>query len=89
MRYVKNNFLDGNRQDAYDLFLQYEVNALGAYPLVDKRPLQIKALPVVLLVSAAMLVAAIIVPEGKEIHSGLANRKGDFFFFFCGLLPHF
>ncbi|KAF9954367.1 hypothetical protein BGZ70_010590 [Mortierella alpina] len=63
VRYVKNNFLDGNRQDAYDLFLQYEVNAMGAYPLVDKRPLQIKALPVVLLVSAAMLVAAIIVPE--------------------------
>ncbi|KAG0210052.1 hypothetical protein BGX28_009729 [Mortierella sp. GBA30] len=63
VRYIKNNFLDGHRQDAYDLFLQYEVDATGAYPLVDTRPLQIKALPAVLLVGVAMIFAAAIVPE--------------------------
>ncbi|KAG0062048.1 hypothetical protein BGZ90_003280 [Linnemannia elongata] len=65
VRYVKNNFLDGTRQDAYDLFLTYDVNPSGSYPLVDNRPLQIKALPVVLLVGAAMLVGSIILPENS------------------------
>ncbi|KAG0057976.1 hypothetical protein BGZ89_001691 [Linnemannia elongata] len=65
VRYVKNNFLDGTRQDAYDLFLNYDVNPSGSYPLVDNRPLQIKALPVVLLVGAAMLVGSIILPENS------------------------
>ncbi|KAG0209131.1 hypothetical protein BGX33_005829 [Mortierella sp. NVP41] len=65
VRYVKNNFLDGNRQDAYDLFLKYDVNPSGPYLLVDNRPLQIKALPVVLLVGAAMLVGSIIIPENS------------------------
>ncbi|KAG0368045.1 hypothetical protein BGX24_002973 [Mortierella sp. AD032] len=65
VRYVKNNFLDGSRQDAYDLFLKYNVNASGSYPLVDNRPLQIKALPVVLLVGAAMLAGSVILPENS------------------------
>ncbi|KAF9177286.1 hypothetical protein BGZ51_008757 [Haplosporangium sp. Z 767] len=63
VRYIKNNFLDGARQDAYDLFLLYEVDVKGSYPLVDSRPLQIKALPAIILIGVAMLLAAIILPE--------------------------
>ncbi|GJJ73572.1 phosphatidylinositol 4-phosphatase [Entomortierella parvispora] len=63
VRYLKNNFMDGHRQDAYDLFLQYEVDGKKSYPLVDTRPIQIKALPAVLVLGFAMLVAAIVVPE--------------------------
>lgn len=47
------------------MFLNYDVNPSGSYPLVDNRPLQIKALPVVLLVGAAMLVGSIILPENS------------------------
>jgi len=58
--------MDGNRQDAYDLFLQYEVDGKKSYLLADNRPIQIKALPAVLVLGFAMLVAAIIIPEGME-----------------------
>ncbi|KAF9920806.1 hypothetical protein FBU30_009270 [Linnemannia zychae] len=63
VRYIKNNFLDGTRQDAYDLFLKYDIDPTGSYPLIDKRPLQIKALPVVLLVAFAMIIGSVIIPE--------------------------
>ncbi|KAG0350434.1 hypothetical protein BG005_010051 [Podila minutissima] len=63
VRYVKNNFLDGTRQDAYDLFLMYDVNPSGSYPLVDTRPLQIKVLPLVLVLSFVMILASIVIPE--------------------------
>ncbi|KAG0049080.1 hypothetical protein BGZ83_006057 [Gryganskiella cystojenkinii] len=63
VRYVKNNFMDGNRQDAYDLFLLYDVDAKKSYALIDSRPLQIKALPALLVLSFVMILAAIIVPE--------------------------
>ncbi|KAG0001692.1 hypothetical protein BGZ79_004302 [Entomortierella chlamydospora] len=36
VRYVKNNFLDGARQDAYDLFLVYDVQEAETHPLFDK-----------------------------------------------------
>ncbi|KAI1315426.1 hypothetical protein EDD11_000814 [Mortierella claussenii] len=63
VRYIKNNFLDGNRQDAYDLFLLYDIDPSAAYPLIDKRSLQIKALPVVLLIGIVMILGALIIPE--------------------------
>ncbi|KAF9206128.1 hypothetical protein BGZ49_002955 [Haplosporangium sp. Z 27] len=63
VRYVKNNFLDGARQDAYDLFLVYDVQEADTYPHIDNRPLYIKALPLVLVVGFAMLIACVIIPE--------------------------
>ncbi|KAF9204038.1 hypothetical protein BGZ49_005750 [Haplosporangium sp. Z 27] len=63
VRYIKNNFLDGNRQDAYDLFLKYDVDPKVSYPLVDKRPLQIKLLPAVLPLGLLMILASIIFPK--------------------------
>lgn len=63
VRYIKNNFLDGNRQDAYDLFLLYDVDPSGSYPLVDTRTLQIKVLPVLALIALVMIFAAVFVPQ--------------------------
>ncbi|KAF9171742.1 hypothetical protein BGX21_005750 [Mortierella sp. AD011] len=65
VRYVKNNFLDGNRQDAYDLFLKYDVNPSGSYPLVDKRSLQIKVLPALVPLSIVMIFGSIIFPRSS------------------------
>ncbi|KAG0325403.1 hypothetical protein BGZ99_000650 [Dissophora globulifera] len=63
VRYFKNNFMDGNRQDAYDLFLLYEVDPSGSYPLIDKRSIQLKALPAVMILGIVMIIGAIITPE--------------------------
>ncbi|KAF9383427.1 hypothetical protein CPC16_008921 [Podila verticillata] len=63
VRYVKNNFMDGARQDAYDLVLNYDVHEVGVYPFVDTRPVHLKAAPMVLIVVFAMLTSALILPE--------------------------
>ncbi|KAF9179745.1 hypothetical protein BGZ51_006672 [Haplosporangium sp. Z 767] len=63
VRYVKNNFLDGARQDAYDLFLVYDVHEAGSFPLIDNRPLQVKAMPLLFIVGFAMLTTCVIIPE--------------------------
>ncbi|KAG0282616.1 hypothetical protein BGZ96_000304 [Linnemannia gamsii] len=64
VRYVKNNYLDGARQDAYDLFLGvFDLQEAGSAPIVEGQPLILKALPVVLLVCFAMLTTCAIVPE--------------------------
>ncbi|ORZ27073.1 SacI homology domain-domain-containing protein [Lobosporangium transversale] len=63
VRYIKNNFLDGSRQDAYDLFLSYDVHENGSYPLIDDRPLHFKLMPLGLIIGFAMLVSCAIIPE--------------------------
>lgn len=51
-RYVRNNFADGPRQDAFDLFLgAYSPDSTGigsAHQFADRRPLVIQAVPYVL-----------------------------------------
>ncbi|KAK4658407.1 Phosphoinositide phosphatase sac1 [Podospora pseudocomata] len=45
-RYCKNNFLDGPRQDAFDLFLGvYQPSVGGGLVFVDRRPVLIQAVP--------------------------------------------
>ncbi|GJJ73667.1 phosphatidylinositol 4-phosphatase [Entomortierella parvispora] len=63
VRYIKNNFLDGARQDAYDLFLVYDIQDASSHPFNDTRPVHLKLLPLLLLVGFAMLVSALILPE--------------------------
>ncbi|KAF9433991.1 hypothetical protein BGZ76_008718 [Entomortierella beljakovae] len=60
VRYIKNNFLDGNRQDAYDIFLKYDIDPSRSYPLVDKRPLQLKAFPALVPVGFLMIFLSLI-----------------------------
>ncbi|KAF9120801.1 hypothetical protein BGW39_011094 [Mortierella sp. 14UC] len=64
VRYIKNNYLDGARQDAYDLFLGvFDLQEAGSAPDVEPQPLILKTLPAVLLVGFAMLTTCAIVPE--------------------------
>ncbi|KAF9924153.1 hypothetical protein FBU30_005821 [Linnemannia zychae] len=64
VRYIKNNFMDGSRQDAYDLFLGvFDLQEAGSVPVVEDQPLILRALPTVLIVGFAMLTTCVIVPE--------------------------
>ena len=50
-RYARNNFLDGPRQDGFDLFLgayRPDEQAMGVQQFIDRRPLVIQAVPYVL-----------------------------------------
>lgn len=55
-RYMKNNFADGPRQDAFDLFLGTYLPSTGSqYVFTDRRPLFIQAMPYVLFFSAFLV----------------------------------
>ncbi|CAG8452119.1 9829_t:CDS:10 [Funneliformis caledonium] len=63
-RYVKNNFMDGARQDAYDLLLGNYVVKYGATsPWIDARTMQIKLAPQILLACLAFLIFLFILPS--------------------------
>ncbi|KAL2808612.1 SacI homology domain-containing protein [Aspergillus granulosus] len=61
-RYVRNNFLDGPRQDGFDIFLGTYLppeSALGNLQLfVDRRPLIIQAMPYILAAGILMIILA-------------------------------
>lgn len=60
-RYVKNNFLDGPRQDGFDVFhgIYNPSNYIGGSLLfADRRPVFIQAIPYVLAASALMILIA-------------------------------
>jgi hypothetical protein len=66
-RYVRNNFGDGPRQDAFDLFLgQYlpSTSNIGSTLLfVDRRPALIQAIPYILAASVFLILVAILTPR--------------------------
>lgn len=73
VRYVLNNFADGPRQDAFDLFLgnhlAYEtVNP----PFADLRPLSIQSIPALIFASLLMIGAATFFP--KQDNPWFVNR---------------
>ncbi|QKX62753.1 uncharacterized protein TRUGW13939_09916 [Talaromyces rugulosus] len=61
-RYVRNNFMDGPRQDGFDLFLGNYLpqnSALGSLLLyIDRRPVAIQSIPYVLAASVFMVLVA-------------------------------
>jgi hypothetical protein len=63
-RYVRNNFLDGTKQDAFDLFLGAYLppsSAVGSSSLfLDRRPILIQAVPFILAASFLMNFLAIL-----------------------------
>ncbi|KAK3785177.1 hypothetical protein RRG08_021975 [Elysia crispata] len=68
LRYIKNNFLDGNRQDAIDLFLgNYTVEESEGVTL--KSPLDLErdwkyyAVPVIFIVAFSMFVVSVLLPD--------------------------
>ncbi|XP_015908698.2 phosphatidylinositol-3-phosphatase SAC1 [Parasteatoda tepidariorum] len=68
IRYYKNNFSDGFRQDSIDLFLgNYQVDedegVSKPCPLKDKKDIKFSALPLVLLVALAMMFLSFLIPS--------------------------
>lgn len=55
-RYAKNNFMDGPKQDAFDLFLGYYLpSTSSSLVFADRRPLLIQAIPYVLAFSIFLI----------------------------------
>ncbi|TFY69019.1 hypothetical protein EVG20_g3317 [Dentipellis fragilis] len=67
MRYVRNNFFDGTRQDAFDLVTGVWVPRKGPtsalFLITDSRPLIIRAVPYVLTFSLFMVFAGLTLPR--------------------------
>ncbi|CEH13072.1 Putative phosphoinositide phosphatase [Ceraceosorus bombacis] len=63
-RYVRNNFFDGSRQDAYDLFTGAWTPRKGATG--DKRAILVRLMPYIWLLSVAVLVAAFLAPRSDD-----------------------
>lgn len=63
MRYVKNNFLDGPRQDAYDLVTgTWQPSKDSHQAFIDRRPVVTRATPYVALLSLLFLVIRFFLP---------------------------
>ncbi|CAE6466545.1 unnamed protein product [Rhizoctonia solani] len=70
MRYLKNNYFDGPRQDAFDLmtgsWAARRTPSLSAALLIDKRPLLIRSMPHVAGFSIFMILAGLTLPRTSE-----------------------
>ncbi|KAI0095261.1 SacI homology domain-containing protein [Irpex rosettiformis] len=69
MRYLKNNFFDGARQDAFDLMTGTWTPARGWSPaslVADRRPLITRAMPYVLWFSVFMIFAGLTLPRTSD-----------------------
>jgi len=69
-RYIKNNYFDGARQDAYDLFTGAWSADEGKVPHVDARAVVVRSMPYVLAFSLLMFVCTIVLPRRKDMISG-------------------
>ncbi|KAL7420895.1 Phosphoinositide phosphatase sac1 [Cryptotrichosporon argae] len=68
MRYIRNNFFDGDRQDAFDLLTGAWVAKKGGIPpLTDTRPLVMRSMPYVLAFALTMVFAAITLPRTSDL----------------------
>jgi predicted NUDIX family NTP pyrophosphohydrolase len=69
-RYIRNNFMDGPRQDAYDLFLGAYLPADAAFGgmllFVDRRPVTIQAIPYILAGSIFMILVGTFSRRGPD-----------------------
>ncbi|KAK8850705.1 hypothetical protein IAR55_004625 [Kwoniella newhampshirensis] len=67
MRYIRNNFFDGDRQDAFDILTGAWVAKRGGIPpLTDTRPLLMRAMPYVLAFALTMILAAVTLPRTSD-----------------------
>ncbi|WWC72748.1 uncharacterized protein I206_106712 [Kwoniella pini CBS 10737] len=68
MRYIRNNFFDGDRQDAFDILTGAWVAKRGGIPpLTDTRPLLMRAMPYILAFALTMILAAVTLPRTSEL----------------------
>ncbi|KAJ3011291.1 UNVERIFIED_CONTAM: Phosphatidylinositide phosphatase SAC1 [Siphonaria sp. JEL0065] len=70
IRYVKNNFFDGFRQDSFDLFLgNYQVNSLASSPFdANDKPIRFFALPAVFILSLIMILLTLLMFHYSNAH---------------------
>lgn len=73
-RYIKNNYFDGARQDAYDLFTGAWEPSKGL-PHPDQRALLVRAMPWVFLFSLVMIFASLILP--RHTAAQVASMAGE------------
>ncbi|ORY27995.1 inositol/phosphatidylinositol phosphatase [Naematelia encephala] len=67
MRYIRNNFFDGDRQDAFDILTGAWVAQKGGIPpLTDTRPLIMRSMPYVLAFALTMIFAAVTLPRSSD-----------------------
>ena len=65
IRYLKNNFTDGSRQDAYDLFVgNFEVKAGLSSPFRLERGWRVKVMPYVALFALFMVLGGLWIQPG-------------------------
>ncbi|KAI0322321.1 SacI homology domain-containing protein [Amylostereum chailletii] len=78
VRYLKNNYFDGARQDAYDLitgtWMPRRNPSSALFLVTDSRPLVIRAVPYVLMFSLFMILAGLTLPRTSDY---------SLFFYFC------
>ncbi|EIW69316.1 hypothetical protein TREMEDRAFT_73814 [Tremella mesenterica DSM 1558] len=68
MRYVRNNFFDGDRQDAFDLLTGAWVAKRGGIPpLSDTRPLVMRSMPYIFAFAITMIIAALSLPRSSDM----------------------
>ena len=74
MRYVKNNFFDGDRQDSYDILTGAWVAKRGGIPpLTDTRPLVMRAVSLFLILFDSPTRM-----EGRKVNgSGGKEKEGE------------
>lgn len=77
-RYFRNNFADGPRQDAYDLFLGVYLpsttnNISSSLLFLDRRPILIQGIPYILYAAIFLVLAAFILP--RPTGSGLVSIR--------------
>lgn len=68
-RYFRNNFSDGPRQDAYDLFLGVylpSATAMSSLLFIDRRPIMIQSIPYVLCGAILLELAAFVLPRTTD-----------------------
>jgi hypothetical protein len=63
MRYVKNNFLDGERQDSFDLFLGNYRLETAKNPFDDAKALRVRVVPYILAFALFMLLLNLVRPN--------------------------
>jgi len=67
IRYYKNNFCDGYRQDSIDLFLgNYTWAAENRSPFQDTIQMKVRVIPIILIVSFSMAIIGILLPPSDS-----------------------
>lgn len=70
MRYIKNNFFDGARQDGFDLvtgqWVARRTPSASLFLITDARPLIIRSMPLVALFSLFMITAGLTLPRTSD-----------------------